>query len=169
MFGRAGGCCEEWAAGQGGAIADFNSDLKELCVSSLAPGGISADAASEISVGWCVAFLGSSGAVWGMEPPGHLRRKYKKRGTCVVSLPSPRSQGTSGGVGSACSLAHTGPRSGKAPGGLWGLQRKAGVFCWVSAAANACRDPCDSGCAALPSPRCRSRRPAPRFPAPSHA
>lgn len=165
MFGRAGGCRGEWAAGQGGAILDFNLDLKELFISSLAPGGLSGDAAS--AGAWDRWARLEEFGEW--NHPGHLRRKYKKRGTCTVSLPSPRSQGGSGGVGRACSLAHAGPRAGKAPGGLWALQRKASVFCWVSAAANACRDPCDLGCAALPSPRCRSRRPALSFPAPSHA
>ena len=126
-----------WPLGKGGPVVDFNSDLKEICPSPLAPGGLGGDAASEISVGWHAGSVGSSGGIWGTEWPRCLRQKYKKWGRCVASLPSPRSWGTGGGLGKACSLARMGPHARRAPGWLWGLQRRASGLCSVSASAHA--------------------------------
>lgn len=110
-----------------GPVVVFNSDLKEICPSPLAPGGLGGDAASRISVGLRVGLVGSSGGIWGTEPPGHLRQKYKKWGMCIASLPLPCRWGTGGGLGKVCSLACSGPT----PGVHWGR------LCWASASVHA--------------------------------
>lgn len=75
-----GGGGEGWGlAGlaRGGLVIDFSLDLKEICPSPLAPGGLGGGAASKVTRS---LVCGIDGVIWRNlgNRTEHLRQKYKK-------------------------------------------------------------------------------------------